>query len=745
LSLFNELKRRNVFKVGIAYLIASWILLQLTDVLVDLLGLPDIAGKFVVLLLVIGFVPALIFAWAFELTPDGIKKEKDVDRSQSIAPKTGHKLNYIIIGVLVVALGYSIYEGQFASQDTSEPAQQVVLDEKPSTPVNPVPDNTFVDDASIAVIPFLNLSSDEEQAYFSDGLADTILHMLAQIPDLRVAARTSSFKFKDKNEDVREIAALLGVAMVLEGSVQRQGNRVRITVQLIRGADGSHLWSKVFDDTLDDIFRVQDQIAKGVAEAMLSTSMMEDRSGDVAGIDSATELTGLGGTRNVAAYDAFLKGQKALEEGTPEAATTALVQLQLAVEFDPDFARAWVALARAYMNGAVVGTATWEAAASDMRTAAERALALEPRLASAHLVFARSLDLSNDAAEKAHAAILKASELEPNNADVLVAMGSLKSDQGKLRDSLKLTEKAVLINPLDTELQTTLAFRRMRVGSVDQALSAMAKIADEKPDDPLVQMTYALLLSMAGNEFESAKVNQRVLEKNPDFLRALFTATFKHLSLRDLDVADELLSRVEAIAPERAFDDRFQYCILIEDKACYEDYGQRYLDLLRGSGSDQGANEFEAEYALYTNNPGRSIELLETRMNAVIGSESLISDFRNAYTLAVAYDKEGFITKRDILLAKIEATIQVHLANGIWPRLIAEDLFMLAAIRGDAQLAAERLALAIESNASPSSILINQAPRYEKVRNDPAVKAQIERLREIEDQLREQLYAEGVW
>ena len=290
MSLFTELKRRNVFKVGIAYLIASWVLLQLTDVLIDLLGLPDIAGKFVVLLIVIGFIPALIIAWAFELTPEGIKKEKDVDRSESTAPRTGRKLNYIIIGTLVVALGYSIYDGRFSRREVTEATPEPVTEEKQAVTAGPV-----TDDASIAVIPFLNLSSDEEQAYFSDGLADTILHMLAQIPDLRVAARTSSFKFKGKNEDVREIAAMLGVAMVLAGSVQRQGNRGRITVQRIKGEDGSHLWSKVYDDTLDDIFRVQDQIAKGVADAMLSTTRVGDKRGDHAGLVSATELTGLGG------------------------------------------------------------------------------------------------------------------------------------------------------------------------------------------------------------------------------------------------------------------------------------------------------------------------------------------------------------------------------------------------------------------------------------------------------------------
>jgi tetratricopeptide (TPR) repeat protein len=285
----------------------------------------------------------------------------------------------------------------------------------------------------------------------------------------------------------------------------------------------------------------------------------------------------------------------------------------------------------------------------------------------------------------------------------------------------------------------------MLVGSEKQALSAMLKIANEQPDDPLVQMSYSSLLSMAGNKFESAKVNQRVLEDNPDFLRALFNASFRHLSLNNLKVADELLSRVEAIAPERAYDDRFTYCVMTEDKACYQDSGQRYLNLLKRSGSSQSAVEFEAQYALYMNKPGRSIELLEPGMNALIDNQGLVNNFSKAYVLAVAYDKEGLIDKRDRVLDSIEATVQVSLSNGIWPRLIAEELFTLAAIRGDTQLAAERLALAIDSDASPASIEINHSVRFEKVRNDPAVKAQIERLKAKEDELRERLYAEGIW
>jgi TolB-like protein len=268
MSFFNELKRRNVFRVGIAYTVASWLLIQVTDIVFPRIGLPDSAVTLVIALLAIGFIPALIFAWAFEMTPEGIKREKDVDRSKSIAPTTGRKLDRVIIGVLTVLVAYLLIDKLVLQepatiQETVE-TPLVLEQDKPAT-------ETAVEVSagqSVAVLPFVSMSSGTDDTYFADGLTEEILNSLARLPELLVTARTSSFHFKDKNMPVPEIAATLGVKHIVEGSVRRSGERVRITAQLIRAEDGFHLWSDTYDRTLEDVFAVQENIAESIAETL---------------------------------------------------------------------------------------------------------------------------------------------------------------------------------------------------------------------------------------------------------------------------------------------------------------------------------------------------------------------------------------------------------------------------------------------------------------------------------------------
>lgn len=704
--------------------------------LLETFGAPEWAFKTLLALFVIGFPFALFFAWAFEMTPDGLRKEKDIDHTQPVAKHSRRKLDFVIVGLLVLALGYFIYQGRDQAPTTAESSPAVSLEETAEAVIEPVPD-----EASIAVIPFLNLSSDKEQEYFSDGLADTILHMLAQIPDLRVAARTSSFKFKNKNEDVREIAAMLGVAMVLEGSVQRQGERVRITVQLIKGADGSHIWSKVYDDTLDDIFRVQDEIATGVTDAMLGTSALADSN---SGAEPGVDIKSLGGTKNVAAYDAFLRGQTAMDEGTPEGVSKALVLLHLAVELDPEFARAWVELSRVSHASASIGNETWQTAQKEMLYAAEKALALEPQMASAHVAYADAVRVNGGDSEEVRVAILKANELEPNNALALVALADLRASERQHREALLLTEKAILINPLDTDLNIELAFRRMSVGLVEESLSGLSRIAREKPDDLAVQRDLSALYSITGYHFEAIKLNQQILKKNPNVLRPLFSAMFQHLFLNDIEAADQYLQHIELLAPKRAFDDRYSFCFYTGNQACVEEFGARYLELLRNEDSPERADVFEADYALAMGNPERSIELLEPKFEQGFVSNSR-SGTDAVLTLAVAYGLKGEIEKRDNLLAIEEAIINERLANGLWPKLVADVQARLAAVSGDAELTARRLALATDIDANLSTREIDYHKAFDAVRDDPAVKRQRDRLKAREDALRKRLYAEGVW
>jgi adenylate cyclase len=298
MSLFEELKRRNVFRVGIAYTVASWLLIQVTDTVFPRIGLPDSAVTLVIALLAIGFIPALIFAWAFEMTPEGIKKEVNVDRTKSITSITSRKLDRAIIGVLVVALGYFVYD-KFSAGSRMEPVAETNA-QKEAVAVEPV-EQGQTDSQSVAVLPFTAMSSGEDDGYFADGLTEEILNSLTALPELLVTARTSSFHFKGKNLPIPEIAATLGVDHIVEGSVRKSGNRVRITAQLIRADDGFHLWSDTYDRTLEDIFAVQEDIAENIAETL-----------DVVLSNDKREKMKQAGIGNVEAFIAYQKGLELL-------------------------------------------------------------------------------------------------------------------------------------------------------------------------------------------------------------------------------------------------------------------------------------------------------------------------------------------------------------------------------------------------------------------------------------------------
>ena len=308
-NLFQELKRRNVVRVGIAYVVLGWVALQASDILFDLFEAPAWVGKSFAGLLLLGFPFALLFAWAFEMTPEGVKKTAEVDASDSITHSTGRKLNYVIIAALVAALGYSIW----SNTATDIPVDDIALDR------------------SIAVLPFVNMSSDKEQEWFADGLTEEILNSLARTPDLLVASRTSSFQYKGQNQDISAIATALGVAHILEGSVRRGGDRLRVTAQLIRANDGFHLWSETFDRKPEDVIAIQEDVAFEIANA-LKTAM------DPAALKKMVSA----GTASVAAYEAYLEGL-ALEgqsgvDGNVEDWHAAVEEFQRAIDIDPDFA-----------------------------------------------------------------------------------------------------------------------------------------------------------------------------------------------------------------------------------------------------------------------------------------------------------------------------------------------------------------------------------------------------------------------
>jgi len=331
-SLFAELKRRNVFRVGAAYVVIGWLLLQVADVLLDNFGAPDWVFKSFAALLILGLPLALFLAWAFELTPEGVKRAEDVVESDSITPRTGKRVDRLIVVALVAVIGILVAERFWSAGDADQEEGMTVG--APAAETEPVDAPDAPVEKSIAVLPFADFSPGADQGWFADGLAEEILNALARTPDLKVASRTATFAFRDTSQSPAEIGAALNVAHILEGSVRRAADQIRVTAQLIRTSDGYHIWSENFDGSIQDAIAIQEQIAFQIARA-LKTAMDPD---------ALAEMLA-GGTRSVEAWEALLKAQALLQEPSvidlkPAEIERILASAQRAVEVDPGFSQA---------------------------------------------------------------------------------------------------------------------------------------------------------------------------------------------------------------------------------------------------------------------------------------------------------------------------------------------------------------------------------------------------------------------
>ncbi len=453
MSIIKELKRRNVIRVAIVYAVAAWLLIEIAATTFPILKLPDWSVTLVTVLVLIGFPLALILAWAFELTPEGIKLEKDVDRSESITHVTGRKLDFIIITALVLALAYFAYD-EFAI----EPAQEEALATTGSQADTASDADTS--ENSIAVLPFVNMSEDPGNEYFSDGLSEEILNLLAKIPDLKVIGRTSSFAFKGKNTDLRDIGQALGVKTVLEGSVRKSGERVRITAQLIDVTDGAHIWSETYDRTITDIFAVQDDVAAAIIDALQ--------------IHVGANPTRGRPTENPEAYALFLKAKAAVNVFDWQDAEALLLK---AIMLDPNFAEAYEVLAFAYWNlGGDV---------DDQRRVHEtaaKAIALNPDLVMARASYEASMD-GPYTHLRALQAYERAARKQPDSPWVLEGLVYLLTYYGYLEEALRIGERYVELDPLSLSAQSHRAATLYAVGRTSEAV-AVLEFANQSDLDP---------------------------------------------------------------------------------------------------------------------------------------------------------------------------------------------------------------------------------------------------------------------
>jgi TolB-like protein len=455
LSFFEELKRRNVVRVGIAYGVAAWVLLQVSDLVLTNIEAPSWVIKAMMLIVAIGLIAALIIAWAYELTPEGIRKEADVDRSQSVAPDTGKKLDRIIIGFLVVAVLYFVWESRFSENNYQEPDTAVAESEEVNKVINEAELFLEPTEPSIAVLPFADMSPNKDQEYFSDGISEELLNLLVRVDGLKVASRTSSFAFKGSNLSLADIAADLKVDHVLEGSIRKADNRVRITAQLIDAATDRHLWSDTYDRELTDIFGIQDEIANAIVTALREELGM---------LENAEQIVVKADTENLNAYELYLKGRALfiardqLEES--------IRLLETAVELDPGFARAWESLGAVYFVAEA-----WGISDRDYLNLAQevsrQALELNPGLSMPWAVLSGGLSVSwADSFEYLDRAL--ANDSKNTSAYVWRSIGW--STLGFHQNAIADVEACLGIDPHDETCRRHLAVYQLMTGNTDLAL-----------------------------------------------------------------------------------------------------------------------------------------------------------------------------------------------------------------------------------------------------------------------------------
>jgi TolB-like protein len=508
--LFKELKRRNVFRVAAAYIVAAWLVIEVSSVILEIYAAPEWVLKILIALLLLGLPLAILFSWVYELTPEGLRKEAEMERTPSITHRTARRLDVITIVLLVAALSFVGFDRFIHAPD----AGQAHIAAAPSSASDEAQTETVAAPAasrpakspgselpSIAVLPFADMSPAQDQEYFSDGIAEELLNLLAKVPDLKVAARTSSFRYKGKDQSITEIANTLGVNHVLEGSVRKSGERVRVTAQLIDARDGFHVWSDSFDEDLIDILDVQDRISRQIVEALSSRL----------GVSLQQRQTIARSLSSREAYDFYLRGNFDKHKRTPESLLSAVQSYRQAVALEPDLAPAWGGLARASMLAAEIFD--------------DRRLELEA--------------VWSDAAERALS-------LDPNEPQALGAMaGFLFDDQLNYRAGLEAYEKVINADPSDTEAMSWLAQRYRLVGYLDRAEALNRRAYRIDPLSPRVVLGITRTLLVINKVDEARRIAQKAMTDLNGHDYAIRSLLDYHLMSGNLQGAEELADRLD--------------------------------------------------------------------------------------------------------------------------------------------------------------------------------------------------------
>ncbi|MCW8926128.1 MAG: hypothetical protein OQJ84_07725 [Xanthomonadales bacterium] len=513
-AVLTELNRRKVLRTVGAYAVGVFVVLQLMDAAVEPLRLPDWLPTLVVLVLILGFPLVFILAWQLEITPEGIKKTRTAGAMTTV--QSGLLFSMMMLGMVGLGWGfYSYYSGVFITTDAV--GATTITEQRAFV----APEN------SIAVLPFADLSEDSSQGYFSDGIAEEILNVLAKVEGLHVAARTSSFAFREPNTDIREIGRLLNVSTVLEGSIRKAGNRIRMTAQLINVEDGYHIWSESYDRKLDDVFAIQDEIASAIATALV---------GSFSGLEQATASR----THDLAAFEAYRTGRLHWWRRSPDELQKAITLFARALEYDPMFAPAYAAMADSWLLLSLYGNLTSLEATERAMPMIEKALAIDPESAEgfAALGLARWQIGQVDAGESA---LRQAVSLNDDYIPAYLWLGGLLGDEGRLPEQRQVLQHAMALDPLNELLAVNYAKNLISQGDYAAGKELLQDLVAMRPDSVTLLRLLAGYAIGAGELVEGWRYANRSYALEPDSPAVIEVLAGAWLSVGVDDEAERLL------------------------------------------------------------------------------------------------------------------------------------------------------------------------------------------------------------
>jgi TolB-like protein/Tfp pilus assembly protein PilF len=678
LSFFAELRRRNVIRMAGLYLVGAWVIVQIAETLLPAFDVPAWVLRAIIIVMALGFLPALVFAWIFEITPEGIKRDIEVDPARSIAPQTGQRMNVMIAVLLALALVYFAIES-FVLAPTRG-ALDVAASLKSSAPL---PANAVapVDSKSIAVLPFENLSEEKANAYFADGIQDEILTSLARIGQLKVISRTSTRSYSSSPDNIAEIAQQLGVAHILEGSVQKAGNRVRVIVQLIDASSDNHLWAETYDRALDDVFAVQSEVAQKIAASLQAQLTQDERS------SLSTRPTS-----NSAAYDAYLRG-KALEGKGFELAISRQVAAAYAeaVRLDPEFALAWASLAgvESYLYGNGVDPEKFTA--DSIKHAVDDAMRLGPTLIETQLAqgmyhYRVLLDLPG-AAQAFQSVLLR----EPNNATALRFLGLVERRQGKWEQALQHLQQSAERDPRNAGLMTAIGGETLgAMRRFDEARQWLERARALAPDSARAIAYIAGTYQLEGRLEDAANILAAVPLQGEDPQVAL-ARSWQALLERRYDAAIAELQPVLAL-PDTT---------------------------LSGWGPQLTIN---LGYAQRLTGDSAKARVTFQRLIDSIGTQGAdkVDDTLMPIMLAQAYAGIG---KEKLALKQAQNAVDLYRDDAIFRPFAEQALAQVQAMNGDHDAAIAGLAISLKVPSGVTTAQLRLDPIWDPLRKDPRFEA----------------------